>query len=108
MMYEIVRIFGKGIISMDNKGDFLAGVVVGAVMGAVVGILFAPASGRETRERIAEKGREVKEQAVDTARETKEEITNTSKELLDKLKDKLPQSKDVQKVLEDAEKELSR
>ncbi len=93
---------------MDSKGDFLAGVVIGAVMGAVVGILFAPASGRETRERIAEKSREVKEQAVDTAKEKKDEITTASRELLDKLKDKLPKSKDVQDILDDVEKELSR
>ncbi len=93
---------------MDNKGDFLAGVVIGAVMGAVAGILFAPASGKETRERIAEKGREVKEQAVDTAKDTKEEIASASKELIAKLKDKLPKSKDIQDILDDLEKELSR
>ena len=93
---------------MDSKGDLLAGIVVGAVMGAVVGILFAPASGRETRERIAEKGREVKEQAEETVKETKEEVAIASRELLAKLKDKLPKNKDVQDILDDLDKELSR
>ncbi len=93
---------------MDNRGDFLAGVIVGTVIGAVAGILFAPASGRETRTRIAEKGKDVKDQAVDTARAKKEEITSASRDMIARLKEKLPQSKDVQDILDDAEESLSR
>ena len=93
---------------MNNKGDFLAGVIVGTVVGTVAGILFAPASGKETRARIAEKGKDVKEQAVDVAKEKKEAVVSASKELISKLKDKLPQTQDIQDVLEDAEQDLSR
>ncbi len=93
---------------MDNKGDFLAGVIIGTVLGAVAGILFAPASGRETRARIAEKGRDVKEQAVDTAKEKKEEVVSASKDLIDKLKDKLPQTQETHDVRDDAEQDFSR
>ncbi len=92
---------------MDSKGDFLAGVIVGTVVGAVAGILFAPASGKETRTRIAEKGKDVKEQAVITAKEKKEAVKSSSKDLINKLRDKLPQTKDVQDVLNDAEQDIS-
>ena len=40
---------------MSKSDDFIAGLVVGGLMGAVIGILFAPKSGQETREQIAQK-----------------------------------------------------
>ena len=91
---------------MNGKGDFLAGVIVGSVVGAVAGILFAPASGKETRERISEKGKEVKEVAVDKAREKSEELKSSSQELISKLREKLPHNQEAQNALNDAEKEL--
>ncbi len=93
---------------MNGKGDFLAGVFVGTVIGAVAGVLFAPYSGKETRSRVAEKGREVKEEAVDIAKEKKEAVLSSSKELIQNLREKLPQTKDVQDALNDAEQNLSR
>lgn len=92
---------------MDGKGEFLAGVIVGSVVGTVVGILFAPASGQETRTRIADKGKEVKDQALYTAKEKAEAVTESSRELIDKLKEKLPQTKEVQDVLSNAEKDIN-
>jgi len=92
---------------MNGKGDFLAGVVVGTVIGAVAGLLFAPASGKETRERISEKGKEFKDVAVDRAREKSEAVVSSSKDLISKLREKLPQSKEVQDVLDDAEQEIN-
>ena len=41
----------------DNRGsDFIKGLFIGGLMGAVLGILYAPKSGKETREDIAQKG----------------------------------------------------
>ncbi len=91
---------------MDGKGDFLAGVVIGTVVGTVAGLLFAPASGKETRDRISEKGKEVRDVAVDRAKEKSEAVMSSSKELITKLREKLPQNKEVQDALDDAEKEL--
>ncbi len=85
----------------------MAGVIVGAVVGAVAGILFAPASGKETRTKIAEKGVEVKEMAMDTAKEKKESVVGSSKELIAKLREKLPKTKDIQDALDDAEKDVT-
>ena len=44
---------------MNKNGDFIAGLVVGGLIGAVIGILYAPRSGRETREEIGKKADEL-------------------------------------------------
>lgn len=44
----------------DNSGSMMVAFVVGALTGAVVALLFAPASGEETREYLGEKAREGK------------------------------------------------
>ena len=45
-------------MSEDNKGQGLAWLLVGLGVGALVAILYAPKSGRETREDIARGARE--------------------------------------------------
>lgn len=41
---------------MSDRGvDFVKGLVIGGLFGAVLGILYAPKSGKETREDIARK-----------------------------------------------------
>ena len=44
----------------DNSGSVMVAFVIGALTGAVVALLFAPASGEETREFLGEKAREGK------------------------------------------------
>ena len=80
---------------MSNEhGSGIYGFLAGAAVGTVLGILFAPASGKETRERIAnkvrgskvdlddmiEKGRaewsKAKGKAVDMATMTKDEVSD--------------------------------
>lgn len=41
----------------NNIGLFTAGIAVGAILGAAVALLFAPASGGETRHRLAHRMR---------------------------------------------------
>ena len=43
----------------DNDWDLVKGLLVGGLIGAALGILFAPKSGRETREDLAGKAEEV-------------------------------------------------
>ncbi|MDP2318632.1 MAG: YtxH domain-containing protein [Acidobacteriota bacterium] len=51
-------------MSNDNSGsNMMIAFVVGALTGAAVAILFAPASGEETREYLAKKARDSKDQA---------------------------------------------
>ncbi|MGB4206887.1 MAG: YtxH domain-containing protein [Smithellaceae bacterium] len=43
----------------QDSGDFFKGFIFGGLVGAIVGILFAPKSGRETREELALKADEL-------------------------------------------------
>lgn len=54
--------------------NFAVGVATGAAVGAVLGLLFAPQSGKETREDIKEKTDEVVTKVKDTATEAYENV----------------------------------
>jgi gas vesicle protein len=61
---------------MSKNGNSVGTVVVaftlGALAGAAVALLYAPASGEETRRRLAEKAREGRERAQQAAKEGRE------------------------------------
>ena len=60
-------------MSKDNSGNLMIAFVVGALTGAAVALLFAPASGEETREYLGQKAREGRDkarEAVEQGRET--------------------------------------
>lgn len=61
---------------MANNGNSVGGVLVafavGAIAGAAVALLFAPATGEETRRKLAEKAREGRDRAEGLAREGRE------------------------------------
>ena len=59
-------------MSNDNSGSVLIGFIVGAMTGAAVALLFAPASGEETREYLGERAREGREKARDAMEQSKE------------------------------------
>jgi gas vesicle protein len=50
-------------VANDNSGTIMVAFVVGALTGAAVALLFAPASGEETREFLGQKAREGKQKA---------------------------------------------
>ena len=52
-------------MARDNTGNFMVAFVMGALTGAAVALLFAPASGEETREYLGQKAREGKAKARD-------------------------------------------
>jgi gas vesicle protein len=59
-------------MAKDNSGNLMVAFVIGALTGAAVALLFAPASGEETREFIGQKAREGKaraREAMDQGRE---------------------------------------
>jgi gas vesicle protein len=53
----------------ENNGELLAGFIIGGLIGFGLGILFAPKSGKETREEIVSKAKEGYEKAAKTAAE---------------------------------------
>jgi gas vesicle protein len=50
-------------MAKDNTGSVMVAFVIGALTGAAVALLFAPASGEETREYLGQKARESKDKA---------------------------------------------
>ena len=65
----------------SGAGSILLAFILGAVSGAAVALLYAPASGRETREYLGERARESKERAAKAA-ERGREIINQGRETL--------------------------
>lgn len=90
-------------MSSDERNAGTSGVVLsfllGALSGAALAILFAPRSGRETREILGEKlretadrGRHLGEQAVEKGREAAEDAASyleRQKDSLEKRRDRL-------------------
>jgi gas vesicle protein len=52
-------------LARDNSGTIMVAFVIGALTGAAVALLFAPASGDETREFLGQKAREGKARLKD-------------------------------------------
>ena len=59
-------------MAKDNSGSIMVAFVIGALTGAAVALLFAPATGEETREFIGQKARESKAKAREAMDQGKE------------------------------------
>jgi gas vesicle protein len=62
-------------MSSDNQsgsGSVMLAFMVGAITGAAVALLFAPASGDETREYLGQKAREGRDKAREAAEQSRE------------------------------------
>jgi gas vesicle protein len=68
-------------MSKDNSGTLMVAFVIGALTGAAVALLFAPATGEETREFLGQKAREGKAKARD-AMDQGREYYNSQRENL--------------------------
>jgi gas vesicle protein len=90
-------------MSVDDRTGGTSGIVlsflVGALSGAALAVLFAPRSGRETRELLGEKlretadrGRRAGEKVLERGRETAEDAASyleRQREALEKRRDRL-------------------
>jgi len=57
-----------------GEGRIVTAFVLGALTGAAVALLFAPASGHQTREFLGEKAREGRDKAGEAARQGREAL----------------------------------
>lgn len=85
--------------------EFLKGIIVGGAIGAIVGILYAPKSGKETREELSGKmddlytrAQEEYEQSLEKARNTYENAISRLKTLEENAKKKVGE---VEELVED-------
>jgi gas vesicle protein len=78
----------------DDRGSNASAVILSFLMGGLTGaalaILFAPRSGRETREILGDKLRE----GADRGRELKDRVANKGREMVDDAADYLTKQKD--------------
>jgi gas vesicle protein len=65
----------------SGAGTVLLAFLVGAIAGAAAALLYAPATGRETRDYLGEKARESREKATDLAEKGKK-VFNEGRETL--------------------------
>ncbi|MCF8231140.1 MAG: YtxH domain-containing protein [Bacteroidales bacterium] len=63
---------------MSDGSKVLLGVLAGAAAGVVTGVLIAPASGKETRDTIADKSEELLEGVRDLINKEKEKVGGKS------------------------------
>jgi gas vesicle protein len=56
----------------SSAGPVLMAFVLGAAAGAAIALLYAPATGEETRQKIKDKAREGREKAEAVARDSRE------------------------------------
>jgi gas vesicle protein len=59
-----------------GAGSVMLAFLIGAVSGAVVALLYAPATGRETREFLGEKAREGRERAAEAAEKGRQAVND--------------------------------
>jgi gas vesicle protein len=82
----------------DNAGSKISFFLVGLGIGALVGILFAPKSGEETREFLAQKadeGREYAQRKAKELRERAEDLVERSKQVTSRQKESLSAAVDA-------------
>ncbi|MGA2139301.1 MAG: YtxH domain-containing protein [Verrucomicrobiia bacterium] len=65
----------------SRVGGYLAAFAIGALVGAGAALLYAPRSGKETRELLAKKGRDLKGKATDAIEDAKDFIKDKKAEL---------------------------
>jgi gas vesicle protein len=58
-----------------GAGSILLAFILGAVSGAAVALLYAPATGRETREYLGERARESRDRAAEAAQKGRDAIS---------------------------------
>ena len=85
----------------EKSGDLLKGLIIGGFIGVVLGILYAPKSGKETREDITRttedllsKGKEEYEKAVERSKSAYEEAVKRLKGLDISAKEKVEEVED--------------
>jgi gas vesicle protein len=65
----------------SRLGGYLAAFAIGALVGTGVALLYAPRSGKETRDLLAKKGRDLKDKASDALEDATDFIEGKKAEL---------------------------
>jgi len=71
-----------------QKADTVKKVAIGSAIGALVGILFAPKSGKETRQDISQKTKEAAEATKKAMKELEEKVKDEVKNKISEMKER--------------------
>jgi gas vesicle protein len=86
-------------MSENNNGSVVPGLcaafAVGALVGAGLAILYAPRSGKETREILSKKAQDLKDAAIEQGRHLACEVKHKAGELFDKGKEAAKEVRDA-------------
>ena len=77
-------------MSDDDSGSTFLAFVVGGLAGAVLALLYAPRTGKETRDLLGEKVREAEERG----RDLKEQVRTRGRAIVDEASDYLDRQRD--------------
>ena len=94
---DIVRKGAAGIIA----GAVMTGMMIGGLIGAVVALLYAPASGEETRTRMRGKAIELRDRAAETVEDTVSQTKSKAQEFKEITLDKAADIKQRVKTIAD-------
>jgi gas vesicle protein len=75
-------------MNKDNMVGFSIGLLSGAVIGGVIALLFAPKSGKETRQIIKDKAVGIVDAVKEKTTEVADEVKDKTTEVVDAVKDK--------------------
>jgi len=70
-----------------NCGDWMKGLLIGGLIGVVVGLLYAPKSGKETRDELSDKAKDIAVKLKDEYEVALEKSKSAYENLLTKLKE---------------------
>jgi gas vesicle protein len=77
-----------GVIMSENKcGDWAKGLLIGGLVGVIIGLLYAPKSGKETRDELSDKAKDVASKLKDEYDVALEKSKSAYENLLKKLKE---------------------
>jgi gas vesicle protein len=86
----------REVLAMENKETASIGwFVAGLTLGTLLGVLFAPQSGKETREEIAESAREGRDYVAERSRRAQERLGSLVERGKDQVEDLTGRAKDT-------------
>ncbi len=82
-----------------GPGGLMVAFIAGAAVGAAVALLYAPATGEQTREYLSQRAREGRDRAADAARQGRE-ILNRQRENIASAFDRIREQRDAARTEE--------
>ena len=89
------------IVVEPDSGSSIGWLFLGAAVGAGLALLFAPASGAETRRRITRSARRLKETAADALDEIRDEFDDLTDRAAEKFEEVKEVARDTVEEIED-------